>query len=45
MAELVKILSSTIKKKQGVINCLEPVSNIQFNDTRAYVTTNKKLYK
>ncbi|XP_051162805.1 amine oxidase [flavin-containing]-like isoform X2 [Leptopilina boulardi] len=45
MAELVKILSSTIKKKQGVINCLEPVSNIQFSDTRAYVTTNNKLYK
>ncbi|XP_043461644.1 amine oxidase [flavin-containing] A-like [Leptopilina heterotoma] len=45
MAELVKLLSNKISKKQGVIQFSESVSNIQFSDTRAYVTTNNKCYK
>lgn len=46
MAELVKRLSNNITKMQGIIRLSESVSNIQFSDTRTYVTTSSnKCYK
>ncbi|XP_033209130.1 amine oxidase [flavin-containing] B-like isoform X2 [Belonocnema kinseyi] len=45
MAQLVKELSKQIKRSRGFIKSSEPVLKIQFNDTRAYVTTNQKCYR
>ena len=45
MVKLIEELAKKIKSNQGFIKSSEPVFKIQFNDTRAYVSTNKKCYK